>query len=427
MRVNPFNELADCLAKRAAGGVVAPLPVEVSRLLDCRDSVTWEWLHDVPPDVRGAYHPLLDGCYVFDEVRLSVRPCSFVRDDAGVVVDSDRNTDVTACVSFGSFNVCTLGDSGSRSKFVVGRPALIRRQVRELGVNLLGVQEARSAAGARVVDGFVVFASGADRGTLGCELWADAERLYASIDGKDYCFRLSDFVVIFASPRVLVVRVTARCLRCTVVVAHAPHSGVDAAGRELWWDDLFLRLAGQADVVLSVDANARLGSSVSRSVGSGGSCQQEDHSGFLFHRTLVELGLRVPATFGAVDPTAFTWVVDGGSSHRIDYVAVPFTWGSGHGTCSRHSIAPREVRDFAPSSLHVVDSAADWEDHFLVVLRVSLAIKWAPHGAQWKVEGVDRAALKDPACCNKFKEALRSIKAPPWSMFVDEHERFAAM
>ena len=79
--------------------------------------------------------------------------------------------------------------SGSRSKFVAGRPALIRRQVRELGINLLGVQEARTAAGARVVDGYVALASGADRGTLGCELWADTENLYASIDGKDYCFR----------------------------------------------------------------------------------------------------------------------------------------------------------------------------------------------------------------------------------------------
>ena len=38
-------------------------------------------------------------------------------------------------------------------KFLAGRSALIRRQVRELGINLLGVQEARTAAGARIVDG----------------------------------------------------------------------------------------------------------------------------------------------------------------------------------------------------------------------------------------------------------------------------------
>ena len=56
----------------------------------------------------------------------------------------------------------------------------------ELGINLLGVQEARTAAGSRVVDGYVVLASGAEKGTLGCELWADTEKPYASVDGKEY-------------------------------------------------------------------------------------------------------------------------------------------------------------------------------------------------------------------------------------------------
>ena len=65
---------------------------------------------------------------------------------------------------------------------------MIRRRVRELGINLLGVQEARIAAGARVVGGYVVLASGADRGTLGCELGAGIEKPYASVDGKGYFF-----------------------------------------------------------------------------------------------------------------------------------------------------------------------------------------------------------------------------------------------
>ena len=248
--------------------------------------------------------------------------------------------------------------------------------MRELGINLLGLQEARSPPGARVVDGYIVLASGSDKGTLGCELWADTESPYASVDGKDYRFRMSDFVAIFASPRVLVVRVTARCLQCTIVVAHAPHSGVDAADRDVWWDDLARRLAGQPDVVLLVDANARLGSAVSRSVGSGGFCQQEDVSGNLLHRTLAELDLCVPATVGPADPSAFTWVANGGATHRIDYVAVPCSWDCGPGECSLHNVAPRAARSGADScSVAVVDSAGDWEDHFLVALRATLVTR----------------------------------------------------
>ena len=158
-------------------------------------------------------------------------------------------------------------------------------------------------------------------------------------------------------------------------------------------------------------------------------------SGTMFHRTLVELGLCVPAAFGPVDTSAFAWVANGGASHRIDYVAVPFTWDCGPRGCSCHIVGPKEARDVADScfrdvadscSVHVVDSAGDWEDHFFVALRAPLVIRWAPRGTQWKVEGVDCAALKDPVCCSKFRCALRAIKSPPWPMSVDEHGRFAA-
>ena len=186
----------------------------------------------------------------------------------------------------------------------------------------------------------------------------------------------------------------ARRLQCTVVVAHAPHSGVDAAAREVWWDELSRRLSGQPDVVLLVGANARLGSSVSKSVGGGGMCQQEDLSGSMFHRTLVELGLCVPATFGPVDSSAFTWVANGGSTHRIDYVAVPCTCDCGPRECSCHSTAPREVRDPVIScSLHVVDSAGDWEDHFLVALRVTV---WLSGGRHAALSGKWRALIVPP-------------------------------
>ena len=98
--------------------------------------------------------------------------------------------------------------------------------MRELGINLLGVQEARAAAGARVVNGYVVLASGADRGTLGCELLADTEMPYASVDGRGYFFRQYDFVAVQASPRgprVLVVRVAARCLQCINLLLRMHH------------------------------------------------------------------------------------------------------------------------------------------------------------------------------------------------------------
>ena len=72
--------------------------------------------------------------------------------------------------------------------------------------------------------------------------------------------------------------------------------------------------------------------------------------------------------------------------------------GAGPGECSLHNVAPRAARSGTDScSVAVVDSAGDWEDHFLVALRATFVIRWAPRGTQWKAEGVDSAALKDPA------------------------------
>ena len=236
-------------------------------------------------------------------------------------------------------------------------------------------------------------------------------------------------------------RVTARRFQCTIAVAHAPHSGEALAARDAWWADLSRRLSGQPDLVLLVDANGRLGSSTSAAVGNGGFCQDEDSNGGLLHRSLLELGLCVPATFGPLDASAFTWVSNGGCVHRIDYVAVPSDWGYDSRQCARADVAPRRAiplasdanlpEDFSHADGHscdvqVVDSAGDWEDHSLVSLTAHFVVKLAPQSTRWRVGGVDRAALIDPVRCASFQEAVRSIPPVPWHVSVDEHERSAA-
>ena len=86
-------------------------------------------------------------------------------------------------------------------------------------------------------------------------------------------------------------------------------------------------------------------------------------------RTLLELRLCAPATFGPLDSSAFAWVANGGGVHRIDYVAVPGGWGCDARQCDRFEVVPRRATPHEPGcSVHVVDAAGDWEDHFLVAL-----------------------------------------------------------
>ena len=200
-----------------------------------------------------------------------------------------------------------------------------------------------SKVGMRCTHGYAVLASGAAAGALGCELWADLDTPYATVGERDLFFRPSDFVVLASDPRLLLVRVSAQRLHCTVAVVHAPHSGVPLLDREEWWRSLTDRLAGQPDLVILADANARLGSVASDAVGCGGFRQEEDANGELFHRTLLALGSCVPATFAAEDPCAFTWTSNAGSPHRIDYVAVPACWSCLECGTGRFDVARREV------------------------------------------------------------------------------------
>ena len=84
----------------------------------------------IAPGTRCAYPPVSDGSFVFHEARSSVVPSCLVKqaahDVAKNVVGDHCSADVHACVRFGTFNVCTLGDGGSRSRFLAGRPALVR-------------------------------------------------------------------------------------------------------------------------------------------------------------------------------------------------------------------------------------------------------------------------------------------------------------
>ena len=73
---NPFNELADGLAKRAARGSVAPIPGDVARLLVRSNSVAWEWMHGAltPPCGKVLSFSARCGLLLILPVSLRLRP-----------------------------------------------------------------------------------------------------------------------------------------------------------------------------------------------------------------------------------------------------------------------------------------------------------------------------------------------------------------
>ena len=258
----------------------------------------------------------------------------------------------------------------------------------------------RSPQGARITDGH----------NLGCELWVDLTAVYADVGGVKHTIPADGCVVLHADPRLLLVRVTAARLKCTIAVAHAPHHGRPLHERKAWWKDFTDRLSSQPDVTVAADANARLGSVLSDAVGPGGFSQEEDANGELFHRALQELSLVLPATFEDLDRASYTWTSKADGLHRIDYVAVPCAW-----------------RDSAASTTCALVCDADTfeqePDHRPVAVRLAALQGEQPGLCRWRPAGVDRRLLDDPRCVEAFRSELRNIELAPWRRSVDAHEK----
>lgn len=212
-----------------------------------------------------------------------------------------------------------------------GRIELMRNAAEQTGLHLIGIQEARTKQGQIISTTHARFCSGSDNGIAGVELWVALRMPYRfETDQTARCFNPTDFVVQYASPRELFVHCVAPGFDCVLVVAHAPHNGEQSETREKWWGDFRQRvnaLGPDKEVVVLLDANARLLPFGTESIGDLGEDREDKNSPF-FQNFIESQQLFVPAAFASFHwgPMA-TWVhPNGRSTARLDYVALPLSW-----------------------------------------------------------------------------------------------------
>ena len=225
-------------------------------------------------------------------------------------------------ISFCSANVASLyrGSQGHGGKI-----DYLRRQTIEFGMNLLGLQKARSEAGMSCVDGILRLAGGAQKHLFGIELWVNLTQPFAYIGRKPCYFRKQDFVIVFADPRLMITHVVNDLIDCWIVVAYGPHSGRPITERETWWSMMHVQICHfvtNQHIYVLMDANATSGSCDSVRVGHH---DDEDGCNTIFLRNLLsDHDLCLPATFDCHDDTYVTWISpDGQIGKRIDFVAIP--------------------------------------------------------------------------------------------------------
>ena len=336
----PSNELADALARLGSTGrcMQGPFAIDVPLFLSNNAAVA-QWLPHLclswssSAELPDHHEHLMtwkreaDPCMHSPE--FSMRPFLRAFPDPG----SSRSkslTGVPVSVCIASYNALSLLDGQRESQAglhgAVGRPTLLQRSFKDMGVQLAGVQECRTPKGRMQCGCYVRFSSGCDsRSCFGVELW---------IHERGPC-PASSVVVLHTAPTFLFASAVIAGIPAKILVGHAPHRGHTSEVRTAWWRNVahLCHSFSHGDPWLFLlDANCRLGSRESSSIG-GHHSDVEDDAGSLLHDLLLELGMCVPATFSAfaTGPGGTLRQKRNGEFVRSDNICVPTSWTSG--TC----------------------------------------------------------------------------------------------
>ena len=206
-----------------------------------------------------------------------------------------------------------------------GKPQLIRDQMKEFGLNILGIQESRSMAVCSTTDGVLRLGGGSEKGHFGVELWINLQQPFAQIGKRPIFLQKQQVTVVHKDPRILLTRIAHLHFDAWILVAHAPQSGQAERERERWWatvHEILQRFVQDKDLYVLIDANAAAGPTDACVVGPGG--MGSSKSTKFFRMMLETWSLALPCTFSCHHGTRDTWTSpDGNTRSCIDYVCIP--------------------------------------------------------------------------------------------------------
>ena len=301
------------------------------------------------------------------------------------------------------------------------RAELLRNQL--ASVHLVGIQEARTPERTRRCPGWFIIATGSAKNRSnasigGIELWVNTE-LPITIDGEqELRLNPNHFTIAHASDRLLVVNLDAPFLMLRILVGHGPsfekrNKELDAtrlADIRKWWDTAagFLPATRDTrDAIMLLDANARLGTVISHAVGGKGHAEQENPTGSIFHKFLLDNGFAVPSTLVDNDnPAQHTWTSPQGTMHRIDYVVLPKHWIPSVSACR---------------ALDDIELLAKGTDHRPTMVTVTVSTQPTSSTRQWQAFRPEYRSLQDKEARLIFVRELRASPPIPWSTPIDEH------
>ena len=410
----PGNEIVDVLAGQAGRG---------HPLIDADHFLAWVQRKDFITDFSWAWFPFRsDVTLDWDHLRL-VLPAqpSTVPSDKVLPIPAPTNISTQCHVRLGlaTLNVLTLkgADNAHHGLQGVARQAAILQQLFDIGIHVFALQETRlRRIGSLVSDQYLLLASPASpQGHFGMMMGFDIRRPHGTITDEDghtleIKFQRTHLSVIFSDPRSLIVKVHTPALKCIIVAGHAPHTGASEEAGTAWWQGLIDRIPAQFsswDRLALVDANCRVGSIPSDSVGTWQAEEDGKHSE-AFHNYLLNEQLWLPSTYYCCQSgPPGTWRHPNGNWYRGDYVALPKGWNY----ISCRALVSDQI-----------DASLLKEDHCAAVAYIETSSEIITSRAASKPRNLDQTAVLHTLSQSPWiAKQLRHVQQQPWDLDVHTH------
>ncbi|CAE7643945.1 unnamed protein product [Symbiodinium sp. CCMP2592] len=377
---NPYNELADVLAKARLTEASAPPAIAVLASWACDGDIAWLWLL-IEAVLRPALWPQFQRTCLSDAGSRNVANVHDLYRCIAPLQNVPAKASPPALQTFRfqprviTVNVQTLAEDQAAG--VLGRVPYIREQLRAVKASVIGLQETRAKQSETISSAtHIRYLSQKDAsGAHGVEVWFATDVPYAWAGSTPIFFRQADIRVLSADPRSIMTRVARGNLRFLVIVIHAPTA--QDPGRDLWWKQLrerVVRVARGDPAMLQL---------------------------------LQDIDNWVPATYEGIHTgESYTWVAPGsGAASRIDFITIPAAWS---------------VSADGSSVLYHVDFGQTGLDHYGVMLDVDtclhVGMPRTAHGPK-----IDRVKLQSPDSQGVLDQICAGVPEVPWAVDANEH------
>ena len=321
-----------------------------------------------------------------------------------------------------SFNTLSLGacveDNEGRGLDSVGlhqrpaRAALLADQLRELSVSVAALQETRCPSGSTRIGSYLRYASEAESGQHGTELWFRANHSVleaTSQPSASAIFTAERLTVCHTDPRRMLVRFRQGRFAVLFCALHAPHRAHERDLIDSWWTKTLAILAKHRrrdPLIIAGDMNASVGS-VTSSLVSDWAPETEDAAGAHLHALLKACECWLPCTFAEIQqgPTATYRQKRNLRWCRPDFVAIPSDWTTA-------------VRAWTEPSVHVACSGID---HIATCVSAGPILALPGTSVPRARPRLDPQLFTDPARRDVILSALKSSPPLPWKVSAHAH------